>query len=83
MHDLAFREGVADRQFDGEGEPVRALFRVPAADEPSRRSVVLDAKGFAKLMGEGFWRGVSIDPSNMAWQASSFGGALRLDFRPM
>ncbi|WP_170136055.1 hypothetical protein [Nannocystis exedens] len=22
-------------------------------------------------------------PSNMSWQASSFGGALRLDFRPM
>ncbi|MFZ6181051.1 hypothetical protein [Nannocystis pusilla] len=22
-------------------------------------------------------------PSNMAWQASSFGGALRLDFRPL
>lgn len=28
----------------------RALFRVPAADEPSRRSVVLDPKGFAELM---------------------------------
>lgn len=22
-------------------------------------------------------------PSNMSWQASSFGGALRLDFRPI
>ncbi|WAS90525.1 IS66 family insertion sequence element accessory protein TnpB [Nannocystis punicea] len=28
----------------------RALFRVPAADEPAQRSVVVDPKGFAELL---------------------------------
>ena len=28
----------------------RALFRVPTANEPSRRSVVVDPKGFAELL---------------------------------